>query len=95
MGDIFSGDMSFTDTGLDPKAEAQLRLARSGIRRGQVFRHYKGGIYSVVSTSIMEDTLVPLVTYKSNARETEWTRTLEVFTSRAPSGAKRFTRLAD
>lgn len=46
---------------------------------GSVWVHYKGGFYSIVRCSIEEATLQPMVTYHSNARNTDWTRPLEVF----------------
>lgn len=44
-----------------------------------VWKHYKGGFYVVVAVSLKEDTLEPLVTYRSNKKGTYWTRTLEDF----------------
>jgi hypothetical protein len=44
-----------------------------------VWRHYKGGIYVVVAVSLMEDSLEPLVTYRSNKHGTFWTRTMGNF----------------
>lgn len=54
---------------------------------GSVWRHYKGGLYVVVARSIKEDTLEPLVTYRSNARGTFWTRTLANFMEELPFAA--------
>lgn len=69
---------------------------------GQVFRHYKGGLYVVTEVSIMEDSLEPLVTYRSNARGTSWTRTLANFTqwvspgnATVPAMIPRFRRETD
>jgi hypothetical protein len=44
---------------------------------GSRWRHYKGGLYEVVAVSLKEDTLVPLVTYRSLEKDYFWTRTLE------------------
>lgn len=41
-----------------------------------IYRHYKGGIYLLVSVSLMEDTLDPVVTYRSLADERYWCRSL-------------------
>jgi hypothetical protein len=49
------------------------------IRPGDIFRHYKGGLYSVVCVSVMEDTLETLVTYHSNRKGTDRTRTMANF----------------
>jgi hypothetical protein len=84
---------------IDPKDEAQASLRDSGIGRGQIYRHYKGGLYSIVDVAIKEDTLEPLVIYRSNAKGTTWARTLANFTERAPGGGHppipRFQRVED
>lgn len=54
--------------------------AVGGPQVGEIYRHYKGGLYVIVARSIKEDTLEPLVTYRSNAKGTFWTRTLANFT---------------
>jgi hypothetical protein len=70
------------------------RQATGGPLPGEVYRHYKGGIYSIVCRSIKEDTLEPLVTYHSNAKGTNWTRTVENFTEMVDATiGPRFTRL--
>jgi hypothetical protein len=62
------------------KDEAQAMLdGKNTPRPGEVWEHYKGGLYSIVCTSVKEDTLVNLVTYHSNAKGTNWTRTKENF----------------
>jgi hypothetical protein len=63
-------------TGEELKALAQ-RTLREGPAISGKYRHYKGGLYEVVCLSIQEDTLVPLVTYRSLERGYFWTRTLE------------------
>lgn len=63
----------------DPKDAAQVALAASDIRPGDVYRHYKGGLYVVVCLSVNEASLEPMVTYRSNAKGTIWTRTLKNF----------------
>jgi hypothetical protein len=65
----------------DDKDRAQDATTGAGVpRAGEVYEHYKGGIYSIVAVSIKEDTLIPLVTYHSNVHGTDWTRTLADFT---------------
>ena len=84
MGDLSDDDL---------KDMAQ-RQAIGGPQPGEVYRHYKGGIYSIVARSIKEDTLEPLVTYHSNAKGTNWTRTLENFTEVVDAAiGPRFVRL--
>lgn len=46
-------------------------------RPGHRYRHYKGGLYEVVTSSVKEDTLEILVTYRSLEKGSIWTRTLE------------------
>lgn len=62
----------------DLKDRAQAKLASALVQLG-VYRHYKGGLYTVFSTSIDEATLEPLVHYYSHAKRTRWTRTLRNF----------------
>jgi hypothetical protein len=65
----------------DPKEDAQRKIAAMAEpRRGQIYRHYKGGHYSIVSVSIDEKTLEVLVTYTSNLKGGDTTRTLRNFT---------------
>jgi hypothetical protein len=59
------------------KDEAQARLDRCGVKPGQIYRHYKGGLYTVVAVGIKEDTLEPMVVYHSNKKGTTSIRTLE------------------
>jgi hypothetical protein len=46
-------------------------------RVGSRWRHYRGGLYEVVAVSLKEDTLEPLVTYRSLLKGLcwSWTRT--------------------
>lgn len=72
-----------------------------GPQPGQIFRHYKGGLYTIVARSVKEDTLEPLVTYLSNRHGTNWTRTLANFEERLchsleyQGGGPRFKRIKD
>lgn len=68
--------------GVDSYTVAKDRLASfAEPKKGQRYRHYKGGTYEVVSVSIMEDTLRAVVTYRSldNPHEVDTTRTLGNF----------------
>jgi hypothetical protein len=82
-------------------ADAWLDLGFSDApKRGQVFRHYKGGLYSIVTVSLEVGTLAPLVTYISNLKGTAWTRTLANFTEDVrqqgdPAPRPRFMREYD
>lgn len=76
------------DSGRKEKAKA-LIAALDEPRKGQVYRHAKGGLYSVVSVSSLEsDPETILVTYSSNRLGGDTTRTLAEFND-------RFTREAD
>ena len=63
-----------------------------------VWRHYKGGIYTVIATPLKEDTLERLVVYHSNQKGTTWARTLQDFRSKVvvDGGLRpRFERVPD
>lgn len=58
----------------------------------QIYRHFKGRLYLVLSVSLAEDTLEPLVTYMSlNGDGKVWSRKQEVFTSPVPEGRENPT----
>lgn len=63
---------------LDLKDRAQQKLAESHVELG-VYRHWRGGLYTLFSTSIDEETLEPLVHYYSHVKRTRTTRRLHVF----------------
>lgn len=82
---------------MDPKDQAQEVLKRSGLTPGDRFRHYRGGLYEVVVCAIHEDTLEPLIVYRSLEKGTIWVRTLANWQeSVAVDGqtVARFTRLS-
>ena len=84
---------------MDDKDLAQLQ-STEGPQAGQIYRHYKGGLYTVVARAIKEDTLEPLVIYQSNARGTVWARTLanfaeEVHLEGLPYPTPRFIRVLE
>lgn len=82
----------------DPKDEAQKVLAATvkegGLHPGARFRHYKGGVYEVVCVSVDEDTLEPLVTYRSLTKGTLWTRTLRNWSEVWMDGDMRIRRFS-
>lgn len=63
-------------SGHDMRVQAQALLADAP-KAGGRWRHYKGGTYTVVCSSIAEDTLTPLVTYRSETYGSVFTRTLD------------------
>jgi hypothetical protein len=93
--------MSERLTEADLKDLAQ-RQAEGGPQPGEVYRHYKGGVYSIVARAIKEDDLSSLVIYHSNKKGTNWARTLVDFTEPVPvhdevgiRHVPRFTRVED
>ncbi len=61
---------------MSDKDVAQAGLATQPEKAGQIYRHYKGGLYTIVAMAIMEDTLEPMVVYQSNLKGTISIRTL-------------------
>lgn len=61
------------------------KLRASGVLPGQVYKHYKGGEYTVVAVGLNEADLEPLVHYRAfdDPYAIVWTRPLFVFTGRA------------
>lgn len=47
---------------------------------GQVYRHYKGGLYDIVAVGLRDDDLEPTIGYRSRKHGTTWFRTLTNFT---------------
>jgi hypothetical protein len=58
---------------------AQVQITQAP-RSGEMYRHYKGGLYAVVTSAIKEDTLEPMVVYGSIRKGSVWVRTLANFT---------------
>jgi hypothetical protein len=84
-------------TDSDLKDIAQ-REATGGPKVGEVYRHWKGGIYSIVARAIREDTLEPVVIYRSNLKGTNWERTVANFMESVvvdDMARLRFARVAD
>ena len=79
------------------KDAAQAILSQLPINPGDRFEHYKvGGTYEIVTLALKEDTLEPLVVYRSVERESTWVRTYENFTEEIElngSPIKRFALL--
>lgn len=46
---------------------------------GEVYTHYKGGLYEIVATGFLEDTEVPCVVYRSLKKDITWVRTAKNF----------------
>lgn len=46
---------------------------------GQLFQHYKGGVYEIVATGFLENTEEPCVVYRSLEKNIVWVRTAKNF----------------
>lgn len=77
------------------KEIAQKELNNLPVKIGQWYRHYKGGEYEVVVLALKEDTLEPLVIYRSpQHKNTVWARTYSDWNSEVEwegKTVKRFT----
>ena len=62
--------------------------------QGEIFRHYKGGVYEVVGCSMLEDGLEPLVLYrrKTDYGATTWARKLSSWAEIVKIPAQRVPR---
>jgi hypothetical protein len=83
---------------MSDKDVAQEKLRELPIKPGDRFRHYKAdGVYEVVTLAVKEDTLEPLVVYRSLGHGgTIWVRTYENWSQEVDDAGTikaRFTRL--
>lgn len=65
-------------------------------RDGQVFQHYKGGLYEIVATGFLENTEEPCVVYRSLEKSIVWVRTAKNFLESVEHNGvttARFTKL--
>lgn len=75
------------------KDDIQVQLAKLPILPGDIFVHYKGGTYEVVTLAVQEDTLEILVVYRSLQHgNTVWARTYLDWGSNVDWGGKRVKR---
>lgn len=74
---------------MDEKDQAQRFLSQYPCHLG-IYRHYKGGLYTLYSYTLDEETLETKVHYYSHAKRTRWTRAQTNFGGSAPSGEPRF-----
>ena len=65
----------------DAKDAAQAKIPFDAPQPLTVWRHYKGGLYVCLGTGLTEDTLTPMVAYRSQGKGTIWFRTLEDWTA--------------
>lgn len=75
------------------KALAQAQTT-GGPQPDQEFDHYKGGRYRIVARALREDTLEPVVIYRSYEHGFTWERTLANFTEMVEVDGKSVPRFA-
>lgn len=64
------------------KSLDEIKAGWDGLDRpvdGQLFRHYKGGEYTIVATGFLEDSEAPCVVYRSVLKDMVWVRTAKNF----------------
>jgi hypothetical protein len=67
--------MTFLQSEDSKKEEAQAALVKLPVKVGEWYTHYKGGDYEVIALALKEDTLEPLVIYRSpQHNNTVWAR---------------------
>lgn len=76
----------------DAKDEAQEKLASIPFKPGDRFTHYKGGEYEIVAVALAEDTLTPLVIYRSLEKGTIWARTFSNWSEEVEFEGRRVKR---
>lgn len=59
---------------------------------GQIFQHYKGGEYEIVTTGFLEDSESPCVVYRSLLKNIVWVRTAKNFLEEIEHDGKRRPR---
>ncbi|HEX4855241.1 MAG TPA: DUF1653 domain-containing protein [Limnobacter sp.] len=69
-----------------------------GVKAGERYRHYKGGLYEIICQATQESDLSQVVVYRplTGDTHTAWTRPLHVFFETVKVGERstqRFTRV--
>ncbi len=73
------------------KDEAQAHMKAVAPKPGH-YRHYKGGEYEVITCAVKEDTLQPLVIYRSLLKDSMWARTFKNWNEAIEVDGKRVRR---
>jgi hypothetical protein len=85
--------MMFSQNEDSKKDEAQAALAALSVKIGDIFTHYKGGEYEVIALALKEDTLEPMVIYKSPQHgNTVWARVYEDWNAEVEWEGKKVKR---
>lgn len=79
----------------DKKDAAQASVQGLPIKAGQLYRHFKGGEYEVLAVALKEDTLEPVVIYRSFLKGYIWARTLQNWNEEVETGGKRVKRFEE
>lgn len=74
------------------KNRALAEIDASGILARQQWRHWKGAVYTVVGTGIVEKTMDPVVMYAGHDGVV-WVRPVHVFLEEVAPGKPRFQRV--
>lgn len=64
------------------------------VSKGEKYRHYKGGVYTIHGMATHTEDEVRLVTYSDEA-DNFWARPVDMFFGYLDDGNKRFTLVAD
>ncbi|MBI3256053.1 MAG: DUF1653 domain-containing protein [Candidatus Andersenbacteria bacterium] len=78
----------------DEKDTAQEKINNLPVKVGQHYHHFKShkDTYEIIAIAIQEDTLEPLVIYRSLKRGTVWSRTAENFMEEIEREGKKMKR---
>lgn len=74
------------------KDEAQAALQKIKLRPGDRYLHFKGGEYEIVALVIKEDTLEPLIIYRSLLKGFIWARTYKNWNETVNAAGERVKR---
>lgn len=87
--------MNFSERPPDELLALYRQAFAEGPRRGEVWRHYRGGLHLVLACSLREADHTPLVTYREMGPGLTWTRPLAEWLEEVPHEAgpvPRFSR---
>lgn len=78
---------------MSDKDRAQEELKKLPLKAGDKFTHYRvGGTYEIVTLAVKEDTLEPLVVYRSHEHDSVWVRTYQNFTEEVDHEGRKVKR---
>lgn len=62
---------------------------------GEYYRHYKGGLYKIISLAVHSETLEEMVVYYNVDHKSTWVRPLSIWNEPTKDGQTRFTLLVN